>query len=338
MNQSPVRRPTLKQVAEVAGYSSSTVSRALREDPRVALTTREHIQDTASDLGFTRNTSASSLRSGGASSALVGLLIPDFHDPFFAAVAAGVQEAAANQQLEVIIGCHNNSTNDQERLVRQMASHRVEAIIIAPAPGPPPAQLVTEMQFGTTVVSVDRPAQELGCDLVTTENVDGTRLLVGELLRRGHRRIGVVSLEMCIWTQGVRLRAVMDMLAESGIELDPAAVISADRDGTIPRENLDHLLLNQDVTAVLGLSVMPIVQALAAAMRLDIELDWACFDGHPLFDLLDTRIFCVEQDAAELGRAAIGRLIEHQENRGVEATDILVPLRRPVARGRRWRQ
>ncbi len=334
MNHGPARRPTLKQVADVAGFSPSTVSRALREDPRVTLTTREHIKVIALDLGFTQNTLASDLRSGGASS-LVGLLIPDFRDPFFAAVAAGVQEAASANSRDVIIGCHNNSTEEQDRLIGQMVSHRVEAIIFAPAPGPAPARLLTEMQFGTTVVSVDRPSPELGCDLVGTDNADGARQLAKELLQRGHRRFGVVSLEMGIWTQGVRLRAVIDTLAEAGIQLDPSAVVSANQDGTIPQENLDRMLLDQEVTAVIGLSVLPTVQVLSAAQRLGLDHDLASFDGHPFFDLLDARIFCVEQNASELGRAAVGRLIERQENGVMEPREIFLPLGTPLVRGRR---
>ncbi len=335
MTTEPARRPTLLQVAEATGYSSSTVSRALREDPRVTLATREHIQSAATDLGFTRNTSASSLRSGGTSS-LVGLLIPDFHDPFFAAVAAGVQEAASNHHLDVIIGCHNSSPDDQTRLIQQMASHRVQAIIIVPAPGPSSSQLLTEMKFGTTVVSVDRPAPLLGCDLITTDNEGGSRELVAQLLERGHRRFGVVSLEMGIWTQRVRLQAVTDRLAEAGITLDPEAVICAGQDGDIPVESLEHMLADHDVTAVIGLSVMPTVQGLSAAKGLRREVDWASFDGHPLFDLMDAQILCIEQDASEVGRAAVARLMQRQGKPALAPTEVLVPLRAPFTRGRGW--
>lgn len=337
MSPVPGQRPTLIQVAEATGYSPSTVSRALREDVRVTPETRERIQTIASSLGFIRNTSASSLRSGGSSS-LVGLLIPDVQDSFFAAVAAGVQAAASTHHLEVLIGCHNNSSEDQARLIRQMASHRVQAIIIAPAPGPSPAQLLTEMKFGTTVVSVDRPSPELGCDVVTTDNAEGSRQLVTGILDRGHRNFALIGLGMDVWTQQVRLEAVTEALAEAGITVDPDAMVFADKHGRIARESMELVLSRPEITAVVGLSALVTVQALEVALRLGVHLEWASFDGHPLFDLVDARMLCVEQNASEVGRKAVGRLIERRRNEALEPRHVLVPLRGPVERGQRWKR
>lgn len=333
MSRTPQRRPTLLQVADATGFSSSTVSRALQDDPRVTEPTRNRIKETAARLGFSRNTPASSLRSGRASS-LVGLLIPDFRDPFFAAVAAGLQEEASRHHIEVIIGCHNDSTQNQERLIRQMASHRVQAIVIAPAPGASPAQLAAEMKFGTTVVSLDRPSPELGCDLVTSENVSGARKLTLEMLKRGHRKFGVITLQTGIWTQRVRLQAVRDTLQEAGIDLDPEAVVSLNPDGTFPERPLNTLFFDKGITAVISLSVMATVPGLTAALARDLELDWASFDGHPLFDLLDATILCIEQDASEVGKAAMVRLAERQEHAGLPPEEVMVPLGAPITRGR----
>lgn len=334
MKKRPARRPTLSEVAKATGYSPSTVSRAIREDPRVTQSTREHIQAIATSMSFSQNALASSLRSGGNAS-LVGLLIPTFQDPFFAAVAAGVQEAAAAHRRDVIIGCHNNSTEEQERLARQLVSHRVDAIIIAPAPGPPPSQLLTEAQFGTAVVSVDRPSPGLLCDSVTADNAEGIRKLVGELLNRGHRRFVVLSLELDIWTQQLRLDTAVETFAEAGVEFDHEAVLTADRHGIIARDQLDATLRAHRPTAVIGLSVMPIIQAFDAAHRLGMEFDLACFDGHPLFDLLDARIVCVEQSPSELGRAAVARLMERQQQSEDEPHDLVLPVNDPIVRGRR---
>lgn len=329
----PDPRPTLRAVADATGYSPSTVSRALREDPRVTEQTRARIMETVEQLGFTQNALASSLRTG-ATSSLIGLLIPDFADPFFSAVAAGVQEAASAQRRELIVGCHLNSTAEQDRLVRQMVSHRVQALIIVPAPGPVPPQLLTEARFGTTVVSVDRPMPELGCDSVTTDNEGGARLLTQSLVDRGHERFAVVGLDGDIWTQSVRLEATGQTLDDAGVELDPRAIASADHSGLIPEDELDAMLLEHRPTAVVGLSVMPVVQVIDACHRLGLDIELAAFDGHPLFDLLDARIHCVEQSAPALGRAAIGMLVDRPAE-GLEPRDVVLPVGPLVVRGRR---
>lgn len=326
-------RPTLRVVADATGYSPSTVSRALREDPRVTASTREQIVQTAERLGFTQNALASSLRTG-ATQSLIGLLIPDVADPFFGAVAAGVQEAAGSRHLEVMIGCHNNSTQRQGRLVHQMVTHRVPGLIITPAPGPMPDLLRSEAQFGTTVVSVDRPAPHLGCSSVTADNEGGARALTRSLIERGHRRFGVVSLDTDIWTQSVRLQTVIETLATAGIELDPGAVARADHTGTVPREDLEAMLLRHRPTAVIGLSVLPLVQVVDVSLRRELNIELASFDGHPLFDLLDARIHCVEQSAPALGRAAVEMLVSNKED-GDTARQLVLPVGPLVVRGRR---
>lgn len=326
-------RPTLQAVADASGYSPSTVSRALREDPRVATRTRDRIARVARELGFTQNALASTLRTGGTS-ATVAMLIPDLVDPFFGRVAAAVQTAADRHGLEVMIGCHRNSTKHQERLVHQMTSHRVRALIIVPAPGPVPEQLATETRFGTTVVSIDRPAPHLGCDSLTTDNEGGARALTTALLDAGHDRFAVVGLDETIWTQEIRLRTVVETLAAAGVEFDPRAVATADETGLIPESELEDMLVTHRPTAVIGLSVMPLVQVIDAAHRLGIEVDLASFDGHPLFHLLDARIYCVEQSASALGEAAVEFLLR-ERGESTPPQQLVLPVGPLMIRGRR---
>lgn len=325
------QRPTLAAVAEATGYSTSTVSRALRQDPRVTPSTRERIAATAADLGFTQNALASNLRRGRASS-LVGIIVPEVHDPFFAAVASSVQRAAMEHGLELILASHNNDNGEQARLVGQMVGHRVEAIILVPAPGKIPAQLRQEARFGTPIVCLDRPATVLECDSIVPDNQGGAAKLAAELLRRGHTRFAVVCLNLGVWTQRERLRAVEDTLGEAGLELSSEAVVSSAMDDTIDEVEMGRMLVREQPTAVIGLSVLPLVAALRCLRRHGLTADLACFDGHPLFDLLPQPVLCVEQDPGEIGRLAMEKVRQWQEPQHHAGITVL-PVKGPFITG-----
>lgn len=329
-------RPTLQLIADRTGYSASTISRSLRGDPRVAPATRDRIRDVADTLGFSRNAVASTLRSGGPTS-IISLIIPDFQDPFFAAMAAGVQQAAANLDREVLVGCHHHSPQEQDRLVRQVASHRVGAVIIAPAPGGSTRSLGVEAAFGTRVVAVDQPAPELGCDFVTTDNVGGARTLAAEMLRRGHRKFVIVGQDLNLFTQRVRLEATLEVLRDAGVTTDSGAVLGAGRGGRLDPAVVDECLHARTPTAVIGLAVLPTLDALAGAHRLGLRVELASFDSSEVYDLVDDWFYCVDQDASALGRTAVERLTQAPHPTGAPPREIVVPLGNPVIRGRRAR-
>jgi LacI family transcriptional regulator len=330
----PPTRPTLQQIAERTGYSASTVSRALRGDPRVTATTRERIRDVADTLGFSRNAVASTLRSGGPTS-IIGLIVPDFRDPFFAAVAAGVQEAAARLDREVLVGCHHQSPTEQDRLLRRIVSHRVGAVIIVPAPAGSARRLGVEAAFGTRVVAVDQPAPDLDCDLVTTDNAGGASTLAAEMLRRGHRRFVIVGQDLGLHTQYVRLDAVLEVLREAGVTIDRGGILSADHGGRLDAGVVDECLRTFAPTAVIGLAVLPTLDALAGAHRLGLAVEFASFDSAEVYDLVDDWFYCVDQDAAALGRTAVEVLTQAPDPDGAAPREIVVPLSSPVIRGRR---
>ncbi len=306
-------RPTLVQIAQLTGFSPSTVSRALKRDPRVSQTTLKIIQNAAEEVGFTQNALARSLRAGG-SSALIGVLVPYVLDPFFAAIASAVQSAASKQGREVLLGCHNNDPSDQIRLISQMVSHRIEALIVAPATGPLPKILIRETKYGTSLVVLDRPAPDVDCDVIITDNRDGARSLTRKLLERGHRRFMVPSQSHVIWTQQERLISVRETLNEAGVPLHPSDVVPGDADGSMDAERIAACLSSPNPpTAVIALSIRPFLETLRVANQLGTELEYACFDSNDFFDLLPDPVWCVNQDPIRIGSMAVDMVLRQSD-------------------------
>ena len=128
----PNGRPRLADVAERAGVSLKTASRALNGEYGVAPETAQRVQAAADALGFRPNRLAQSL-AGGRHSALVGLVIPDIADPFVAEVAGSVEAVIAAHGLQLITASHANDAETQQRLVAALLEHRVAALKIGRA-------------------------------------------------------------------------------------------------------------------------------------------------------------------------------------------------------------
>lgn len=315
-------RPTLTAVARAAGVSTSTASRALRDDPRVADTTRSRVRHTAQRMGFRSNQVARALRLGGLTR-LLGLVVPNLQDPFFTSVTTGVHAAARAAGHQVIIGYHNEDPQAQQRLVEQMVAHRVSAVLIVPAPGTDPQPLAREADLGTWLVLIDRPVPGLRCTTVTTDNVGGASRLTEALLERGHRRLGVLTIEPSIWTQVERLAGVRTTLAQQGLSLPEDRIVHGGAE--VLRQRVRDLLTGPDApTALLALSVPPLLSALLTGELAGAKVELASFDSHPLYGLLPVPVLCLEQDTDAIGRVVVDRAL-HPRPAGAEAS-VVLPL------------
>jgi LacI family transcriptional regulator len=186
-----VRRPTLTQVAALAGVSLKTASRALNREPNVAPSTGQRVQDAADHLGYRLNGIARELRRG-ATSALVGLVSGDLANPFYSAVASGIERELRQHGL-LLVTANNDEDPELERsLVDAFLERRVRALLIIPSGGEHD-YLTIEGSQGIPFVFLDRPPDGVNADAVLIDNVGGARSAAEHLLAGGHRRIAMVA-------------------------------------------------------------------------------------------------------------------------------------------------
>jgi LacI family transcriptional regulator len=181
---------SIRDVAGHAGVSVGTVSNVLNRPASVSEETRRRVQASISALGFVRNESARQLRAG--SSRTIGLVVLDIANPFFTDVARGVEEAANDEGLAVIL-CNSDDRQAKEAAYLDvLAEQRVQGVLITPTTVLSPALQVLRDR-GVPVVFVDRRAPGTDQCSVAVDDVLGGRLAAEHLLERGHRRIAFVG-------------------------------------------------------------------------------------------------------------------------------------------------
>ncbi|WP_431916030.1 LacI family DNA-binding transcriptional regulator [Micromonospora wenchangensis] len=228
---------TLADVARRAGVSPATASRVINGSSKpVADELRERVLRAVADLRYVPNAHAQLLARPQRS--VVGVVVHDVSDPYFAELTRGLQRVATDHGRLVII-C--NSYRDPEReleYVELLRAQQVAAIVLAGSgyhDATFTARLAEKLAAyeatGGRVAVVGR--HEHPGDAVMPANTDGGRLLGAELLRRGHTRIGVVAGPQVLTTITDRLDGLRTALAEGGHPLPPERVRYADfdRDG-----------------------------------------------------------------------------------------------------------
>ncbi len=303
-------RPTLADVAALAGVSLKTASRALNEEYGVAGATAERVFAAARELGFRPNRLAQSLAGGGPSAA-VGLLIPDVSDPFVAGVVGAVETVLAARDLQLITASHGDDPERQRRLASALVERRVDGLVIMSAPGDA-SYLGTDISHGLMVVALDRPLEGLDVDTVTVDNESGAREAVRRLLVAGHRRVAALAADVRLWTQERRLDGYRAALTDAGQTVDEALVSTHGNDAVQAQQALQEMLeLEDPPTAVFAANHMAGRGAMRAMHDTGASLDLAVFDEIVDTDLLVTPPLVVAASGPDrIGRLAAQMLVE----------------------------
>jgi LacI family transcriptional regulator len=186
-----VGRPvSIKTVAEHAGVSVGTVSNFLNRPDALSPSTRERVREAVETLGFVRNESARHLRAG--RSRTVGLVVLDIANPFFTDVARGVEDAANEAGLSVILCNSDGDAAKEGRYLDILAEQRVRGVLIVPADGDQ-RRIDALRARGVPVVLLDRRATRAAQCSVSVDDVAGGRTAVEHLLGLGHLRIAYVG-------------------------------------------------------------------------------------------------------------------------------------------------
>ena len=185
------RRPTLKDVAALAGVSIKTVSRVVNQEPFVSDDVSSRVQAAVRTLGYRPDHLASTLKRANRS-ATIGLVIADVANPFFSAITRTVENAALAEGHLLITVSSDDDPRRERQIVDRLVQRRIDGLVIASARHDH-TFLRREMDHGMAIVFFDRPPVRLAADVVLLEDERGARLAVDHLLGAGHRRISLLS-------------------------------------------------------------------------------------------------------------------------------------------------
>lgn len=314
----------LKTVAARARTSPSTVSRVLNglgDSCRISQATQDRIRAAAEELGFTPNSVAKSLRLG--ATGMIGLIVPDISNPFFAAIARAVSIEAQRRGRSILLYDTRDDVDLETAGLTAMLNGHVDGLIVIPV-GQTCEHLRRFEAARPPVVLVDRWFADLALPSVASDHRQGAREAVAHLLARGHRRIACVTGLPGTAPNDLRLQGVRDALAAHGLELDPRLTagdgFSLESGHRAIRKLLAH---GPAFTAVftfgnlIGVGVLH--GLLEAGRRVPDDVSLVSFDEEASSAVLAVPMSTVRQDDAEIGRLAVDLVCRRIED--PDATD-----------------
>jgi LacI family transcriptional regulator len=214
---------TIKDIAEHAGVSASTVSRVLNRHSYVSDSVRARIEKAIEELQYQPSWAARSLR--GKPSLLVGLIIPDILNTYYTAIAKSILENLNRQGYNLIIQISNEDPDLDLAYLRMLYDRRVDGIIYAPvASGHNSAYVREIVAKGMPMIELNRQTEPDLLDAVLADNYEGAYIATQYLLGLGHRRIGLVCGSTHVNTGRDRLSGYRKALEEADVPFDPTLV------------------------------------------------------------------------------------------------------------------
>lgn len=308
------RRATLRDVAEAAGVSRSTASRALTGRGYVAEEVRDRVRSTALELGYVPDAMARTLKQQVSRS--IGILVSDLRNQFYADLAAGASQQAKASGYTTMLVDDGLSGEDDESVAEAFVALRVGGVVVTPTSAAVPEYLG---RHRIPVVEVDRQFTATVNDAVVVDNQAGARAATEHLLGLGHRRIALF-IDETDWTTGQgRCQGYRDAHEAAGVAVDPDLVVSAGWDVEDSRTRAVAMLGGDDAPTavfaannVLAEGVWRATAELGLAVPRDVSL--VAFDDAPWMSMVTPGVTAVAQDSVELGAAAVRRLLERLED------------------------
>ncbi|WP_425464728.1 LacI family DNA-binding transcriptional regulator [Nonomuraea terrae] len=300
----PRPRPTIRNVAERAGVSKSLVSLVLRGSPHVSEHRRQAVLQAARELGYRPNAVARSLVEGRTH--LVGALVADLHNPFYAEFLDGLQESLHGDGLRMLIGNSQWDPAFEDEAVEAFLELRVDGLVLLGI-APTSETLVEATSYTPTVVVGERDNQLDGVDIVVDDDQLGARMAIDHLVELGHKRIAHIESRRASRCEGY-------LVAMRRHALAPYIMVEAAESDEDGGRAAAKALLTRDPrpTAIFAANDVVALGVLSAAgelgLRVPEDLSVVGYDNTHLSASHHISLTSVDQPRRAMGRSAAALL------------------------------
>lgn len=303
---------TIREVAEMAGVSVATVSRALAGSDLVSSELIARVNNAAKALDYKPNQMARNFRT--QKTRMIGLVISDIENPFFTSVVRGVEMVLREANFSLLL---TNSDEDEKiewEHLQNLRAEGVAGLIIAPT-AKDTKKYDELIESGMLLVAIDRMPANIKTDRVTVNNSDGTYTAVKHLIDQGHQKIGFIAGLAKLSTAYERQKGYERAMKDAGLTIEPGWV----QEGNFRRDGgftgmMNILALRNRPTAVIAANNLMTLGALQAIyerhVHIPSEMAIVGYDDMAWASSLNPPLTVIAQPTFELGRVAAQLLLD----------------------------
>ncbi|WP_342360467.1 LacI family DNA-binding transcriptional regulator [Terrarubrum flagellatum] len=318
------RRPTLKDVAALAGVSPITVSRAIRDPSLVSASLRSRIASSIQQIDYTVDQNASALASSRTN--VLAVMIPSITNAVFADVLRGAYDAVEDSHFQIQIANFRYSPEQEERMLRLFLSQKAAALILTGVDQTEAARALLR-ECGRPVVQIMDAAATPIDMAVGFSHFDAGRALAQRMLGLGYRRIGYIAARLDPRTLR-RIAGYQDALAEIGVR-DQTLIASTPASSSMAlgrnlfrelharRPDIDAVMANND-----DLALGALFECQRSGLRVPDDIGVAGFNDLEAAAAVYPSLTTVSTPRYEIGRRAVEMAVAAIEGAPIPAKSI----------------
>lgn len=320
---------TMRDVAERAGVSLTTVSHVINRTRFVSDDVTTRVQQAMEDLNYRPNELARSLRRGQTKT--LGLILPDSANPYFAEIGHAIEATSSTLGYNVIL-CNTHGAEDQEEhYINVLRNKQVDGIIFV-ATGDKASSISDTLGENFPILLVDRELVGVHTDVIIVDNHQGGLLATRHLLELGHRRVACISGPSTVRPSAERISGYIQALEEYGLAFDSNLFRTGDfhpNSGYLAA--LDLLQQPDPPTAIFTCNDLMAIGVIRAASEtgcsIPADLALVGFDNIELAEYTIPPLTTISQPIEWMGEIAAKKLIQRiEEEDSMEPTRQLLPV------------
>lgn len=296
-------RVTVREVADDVGVSIATVSYVLNDRGSVSDEVRRKVRRSAAKLGYRQNRAARAMKIGRMD--IIGLIIPNIENPFFATLVQSVLQEAQRRDHQVFVVDTEGSHESEIKAMRGLVAQGVDGIIVFPIDD---SDLDPIRALDVPVVVLDRENPNL--DLIQAEYRNGGRMIAQHLLELGHRRFGLLEGPQVVTSGRERSRGFIETLNEECVvawrlEERFAIELSANARACLRRPDVSAIVCGNDQIAMAAVAYLQ-----RCGSRVPEDVSVVGFDDIPFASLTSPTLTTVRMPTAAMGVEAVNLLFK----------------------------
>lgn len=328
---------SIKDVATYVGLSVGTVSMALNNSEKIADKTKSIVKKAAEELGFKKNPFARSLST--QSSGMVGCIVPDLTNNFYGEMIAHLQADLAELGYGLVVGCSNESSRLENKLIEQFLDKGVDGIISVPVSEVDPdlTEIKKLIQRDYPIVFISSYYREIPRYTVMCDLKDGMYKLAKNMFEQGHRNFVIITGNKKLVPSGERVDGLMKAVKEFDIKVDDSNFIEADKVTFIGGYSAINDIYNEKkpdlVLAINDIMAMGIISSLKSQkVRIPEDVSVTGFDDIAIAAFQETPLTTVSQSLNQMSKRAVKLLLDRinkeSQEFGVDRVPAEVVLRK----------
>lgn len=324
---------TIKDIAKACGVSKTTVSRYLNKSGYVSEEVANTIKEKVEELNYVPSQTARNLST--QSSNVIGVVIPEVSNPFFAEIFKGISTIADSNNFNLLYCDTDNDPVKELKNLSMLRTYNVAGLIITPASN---SSVVESYErdlsaaidnLNIPVVLMDRDLDTLQYDGVFTDNYKGSYDCTKLLLESGHKKVATIKGDTNISIGRERYRGYCDAILDAGLELDEGLIYEGDFTTDTAYRLTKEIMKGSDRPSGMfspnNLTTIGILKALYEdGYKIPDDISLVSFDDIELLTALNIKLSVVKRDPEDIGRKAMELLLDKMNSDQPESVKKIV--------------